>query len=110
MTKLESEYGKELIDKYKSKIVDVAKNHPNYLNSRDSWLLLHNIATKEEITNAVVESAAKKKQLELERKEQGTYASSTGSPSEVDLPRNKAGLVNWRDLIANMRAAGKFKL
>ena len=111
MDKLEAKYGKELVEKYSNNIIQMAKKYPSYVDDKSFPKLLYQFATSEELENALLESAKSSKQRELTRKEHASAVSSGVSEvRRTEMPKDKSGRVDWKNLFNRMRDEGKFKI
>ena len=101
---LEKEFGKEIVSKYREDIKASAIKYP----AQKVKKLLYHYAEDSEIEDAILKSASSKKQKELEIKKNGSLPNGNSMSTKVDVPKDSKGRINWRGLIGNMKAAGKF--
>ena len=106
---LSDRFGKDLVGKYAQDIKAMAFKYPEYLTNGKFSRILYNLADDSEIDDAVLKSAQRKKEVELKRKEAGTFPGSTSTPSAIEIPKDKSGRTSFSKLFSNMKVAGAFK-
>jgi len=108
INKLESRYGKDLIDKYRPTLKAAGKKYTSYLNEKDFPRLLFQYADQSEMEESLLKSAQEKKKKEIEKKENGSFPGGDSSPKKLEPKRDKAGRVLWGETIKQMKEAGHF--
>lgn len=108
VAKLEDEYGKELVEKYKDKLIATGMKMPHYATNGEFWRILHNVASASEIREALFKAEKKKQEAELKRKERGSPPGSESLPGKVEYPRDRAGRVNVKEFLTRLKDAGTF--
>lgn len=103
----EEEFGKEFVDKHGSNARVMFQKYPSYLD--DPFKVWALVASKEDMSNALIASKEKQIKVENQRKEAGAFPSGTSTPVEVDKPRLKSGAVDMDKYVDKLIAAGRFK-
>ncbi len=96
ITKLEEEYGSDLVGKHKSNIVALATKYPK----QEVENILFHLADKTEVRAALLTQAKKKEKEELERKKKGASPSGQEASftAKTELQKDKAGRVIFSSL------------
>lgn len=104
ISEISSRFGKDLVEKYKEDIKSSKLKYPNQSIEK----LFYHFATDEDIRSAVINEEKRKKEEEIKQKSRGSVPGYSSSPTPVEVPRDRAGRVDFKSLIGKMKSAGKF--
>lgn len=99
LKKLEGEFGEKIVGKYRKDITAMALKYPHQTVKK----IFYHFADDLELETTLLERAKKREKEELERKKAGAGPEGAGVTGKVEIPRDKAGRVNMRQLLQNIK-------